>query len=318
MAGFEPAGWPATVLMLIGACLLDRILGEPNRWHPLVGFGAIANRVELLCNSIGISNVSALIRGALCWGFLVLIPSFVIGVLLRLLPVPLQILSGTVILYLVIGGRSLQEHADQVYEDLTNGHLDAARTHVSWLVSRNTHSLDESGVSKACIESVLENGNDALFAPLFWFCVLGPTGAVLYRLANTLDAMWGYRTSRYLYFGRLAARLDDALNYIPARLTALAYALVGDTRLALRCWRRQASGWDSPNAGPVMASGAGALGLKLGGAADYHGCTESRIALGDGSTPMATDIGRAQRLLQHALWLWLALITGSTLMAQIF
>jgi len=165
---------------------------------------------------------------------------------------------------------------------------------------------------------VLENGNDALFAPIFWFCLLGPAGALMYRLANTLDAMWGYRTVRFLNFGRAAARLDDALNYAPARLTALSYALVGQTRSAWRCWQTQAPRWDSPNAGPVMAAGAGALEVHLGGAADYHGATEHRPALGCGQAPDIADIGRAQQLQRKALGLWLVTLALAAALFLIF
>ncbi len=161
---------------------------------------------------------------------------------------------------------------------------------------------------------MLENGNDAIFGTLFWFALLGGPGALLFRLANTLDAMWGYRTERFNLFGRFAARFDDALNWLPARLTALSYALLGKTRTAFNCWRVQAPGWDSPNAGPVMAAGAGSLGIALGGAAIYHGQEEIRPPLGQGPAPVAADLYRAITLVKRSLWLWLSIlfiITGA-------
>jgi adenosylcobinamide-phosphate synthase len=182
----------------------------------------------------------------------------------------------------------------------------AAREDVGRMVSRDTANLDAPGVAKACVESTLENGNDAVFGTLFWFALFGGAGAVLFRLANTLDAMWGYKTERFLRFGWAAARIDDALNYLPARLTAASYALLGDTRAALSCWRRQAPLWESPNAGPVMAAGAGSLGLALGGPASYHGRIEARPALGAGRPARAEDIPRATTLVRRAVMLWLA------------
>lgn len=312
---------PALALMVFGATALDRLLGETRRFHPLIGFGDLAARLEQRYNrdALDVDNsAQARRRGIVLWLILVLLPTLVTAFLMSQLDALWQLLVGTILLYIVIGGRSLQEHASRVYQDLQSANLNDARTHVSWLVSRDTRQLDATGVSKACIESVLENGNDALFAPIFWFCILGPAGAVLYRLANTLDAMWGYRTQRYINFGRAAARLDDLLNYFPARLTALSYAFVGHTRHAIDCWRTQASDWDSPNAGPVMAAGAGALDLQLGGAADYHGATEARPPLGSGNDPTPADIPRAQQLLRHALRVWLAAIAASAIATAIF
>ncbi len=189
------------------------------------------------------------------------------------------------------------------------GDLPLARERVGLIVSRDTADLDEERISRATVESVLENGCDAIFGALFWFALAWTPGVVLYRLANTLDAMWGYRTPRYRDFGWAAARLDDVLNWLPARLTALSYVLVG-TRptLAWRCWRDQAPMWKSPNAGPVMAAGAGALGLALGGPARYRGEWQQRPALGEGLAPRTEDIGRAVALVRRALWLWLGVI----------
>ena len=214
-------------------------------------------------------------------------------------------LLDAVLLYVALGGRSLAEHAERVASDLAAGDLPAAREHVGWIVSRNTSELDESGVAKACVESTLENGNDAVFGALFWFAILGGPGAVFFRLANTLDAMWGYKTERFLRFGWAAARIDDLLNFIPARLTALSYAAFGETRRALACWRKQAPVWESPNAGPVMSAGAGSLGLALGGPAIYHGQLEDRPVLGEGRPARGEDIPRALMLMRRSTALWL-------------
>jgi adenosylcobinamide-phosphate synthase len=119
--------------------------------------------------------------------------------------------------------------------------------------------------------------------------------------------MWGYRTQRFLHFGWAAARIDDALNFVPARLTALSYALFGRTRRALACWRQQAPVWESPNAGPVMSAGAGSLGVALGGPAIYHGQIEDRPILGEGRPAQGGDINRALGLMRRSVVLWLTI-----------
>jgi len=293
---------PLAVLAALG---LDRLFGEPARFHPLVGFGALAGALEGALRRAGSAGWQRA-SGLLAWSIAVLPWVALVAVVPR--GTGLAWLVDVGLLYLALGGRSLGEHAKRVADDLAAGDLRAAREHVGWIVSRDTSRLDESGVAKACVESALENGNDAVFGALFWFVVLGGPGAVLFRLANTLDAMWGYKNERFLYFGWAAARLDDALNYLPARLTALSYALCGKTRSALACWRRQASAWESPNAGPVMSAGAASLGLALGGAAIYHGQQEERPQLGAGRPPCGEDIRRVLTLLRRSTAIWLLVL----------
>ncbi|MEJ6656422.1 MAG: adenosylcobinamide-phosphate synthase CbiB [Pseudomonas sp.] len=287
-----------TALLLLAAVLLDRLLGEPRRAHPLVAFGRLASWLEQRLN-VGRSRA----RGLLAW-LLAVLPLTMLAWGLSTLPGVGWLLS-LLLLYLCIGLRSLAEHARPVVAALQAGDLQLARQRVGYMVSRQTDQLDESGVCRAATESVLENGSDAVFAALFWFAVLGAPGAVLYRLANTLDAMWGYRNARFGEFGWAAARLDDLLNWLPARLVALTYALCGNTGRALVCWQQQAPQWDSPNAGPVMATGAGALNVQLGGVAVYQGVMHERPQLGAGRPAEAADIQRALQLVQQGVWLWL-------------
>ena len=288
--------------------LLDHILGEPSRWHPLVGFGHLANALEQRCPRLRIV-------GLLAWLMLIVPPTtLVYWVDLELSPL-LRVIFDSLILYVTIGARSLVEHAEAIRQPLVIGNLIQARQKLAYIVSRDTAELDETAISRAAIESVLENGADAVFAAIFWFLLFGAPGAILYRLANTLDAMWGYRTPRFLAFGWAAARLDDGLNFLPARLTALGYCLCGDYRSGFNAWFTQAKTWYSPNAGPVMAAGAGALQVTLGGSAVYHGQKKSRPVLGYGQPPKPEDIRRACSLLQHSMWLWLFIILAGGAMS---
>jgi adenosylcobinamide-phosphate synthase len=302
-----------TALIVCAALLLDARLGEPRRFHPLVGFATWAQRLEKwLYRDAILAGLAAI----LC----TLLPFMALSIAAVWLPMNWAMITlDIVVLYLAIGWNSLNSHAEQVRVALTAGDLIAARQKVGLIVSRHTDDLSEQGVSAAAIESVLENGNDAVFGAIFWFVVAGLPGVVLYRLVNTLDAMWGYRNSRYLRFGRVAARLDDVLNWFPARLTALSYALVGKSGQALRCWWEQGAAWKSANAGSVMAAGAGSLGLELGGAAVYDGSVQPRALLGAGRPSQAADIGAAQQLVRRALLLWvLVLLMGGWLVDFLF
>ncbi len=295
---------------LLCAVLLDKIFGDPRRLHPLAGFGRIAAWLEARMNCSRHQRIKGMLAV-----LLLLIPFIAASFYVSRIPL-WGWLAQTLLLYFALGMTSLAQHARAVHIALDANNLASARTAVGMIVSRDTAAMQSDDAARAAVESVLENGNDAVFGAVFWFVAAGPAGAVAYRLANTLDAMWGYRTTRYFYFGWAAARLDDALNFIPARLTALTYALLGNARHAWRCWRTQARLWYSPNAGPVMAAGAGALGVVLGGAARYHGAEKERPTLGIGQPTQAADITRAISLVQRGLWLWVVLVfVGAALYA---
>jgi len=310
--------WPACVAAALAGVWLDRLLGEPRRWHPLVGFGRIAAALEARLNRSGPPRPPARQRlaGLAAWSLMVLGPAALAWLLVaaaqRISPW-LALALHALALYAALGARSLQQHIAPIADALAADDLAAARQLTARIVSRDTADADAEALARAACESALENGNDAVFGALFWFLAGGAPAVVMFRLANTLDAMWGYRTPRLLHFGWAAARLDDLLNLLPARLTALSYALLGATGPALRCWRMQAPAWSSPNAGPVMAAGAGAIGVALGGPARYHGQWEARPPLGAGVAPGAPQVHACLRLVRRTLWLWLGLAAASAL-----
>jgi len=301
-------------LSILLAVAIDFWLGEPrNTYHPLVMFGKWASAVEMRLLNNEQSAFRQRVSGFLAVA-IVLIPCLL---WLRLVPSwpPLQTTIDVLVLYFCIAARSLQQHALAVHSALSDSDLPLARQQVGKIVSRQTEAMTEADVRRATIESVLENGADAVFAPLFWFVVLGPFGALLYRFSNTLDAMWGYKSQRYLYFGWAAARFDDLLNWLPARLTALSYALLGNTAQAIKSWRTQAHLLDSPNAGPVMTAGGGALQLQLGGPACYHGQLKQKPWFGGPQLPENGDITRACNLMYRTLLLWLIVIAAGDALA---
>lgn len=293
-------------LPLILAVLLDHWLGEPQKYHPLVFFGHLANQIEQKIRKQQHSALKQRIMGLIAL-VLMTVPLTLLIYALSQWPV-INTMLAPVILYFCIAANSLKQHALLVFQALENNDLNLAKNHVAMIVSRQTEKMTEDDVRRATIESVLENGADAVFAPIFWFIIAGPAGAILYRLSNTLDAMWGYKNQRFIYFGWAAARFDDVLNWVPARLTAFSYALLGQTKQALQCWKTQATLLDSPNAGPVMTSGAGSLNLQLGGPAWYHGKLKDKVFFGVNRVPGNNDINRANSLITSSLILWVIIV----------
>jgi adenosylcobinamide-phosphate synthase len=291
-----PRGWPAALGLGLGY-LADRLLGDPERWHPVAGFGRAATWLEQR------TYADARLAGA--GHSLLLVGTTVgLGALVERAgarrPLTMIILTGLAT-WTVLGGRSLERSATAVAGPLARGDLSGARTQVGHLVGREVADLSESEVARAAVESVAENTSDAVVAPLLWGACAGLPGLLGYRAVNTLDAMIGHRSPRYSRFGWSAARLDDLANWVPARITGLAAAAVarlvgGSPQCVLRVVRRDAGRHPSPNAGVVEAAFAGALGIRLGGRNVYGGQAEDRGTLGDGPAAVVADIARANRL----------------------
>ncbi|MDO6427568.1 CobD/CbiB family cobalamin biosynthesis protein [Thalassotalea sp. 1_MG-2023] len=287
-------------LTLLLALLLDTLFGEAKRFHYLVGFGYISQAVEARLNPhyAAKDNIEqGLNRGgyAVCLG--------IIAWLILVLPLPiiyffwlndvvwyLHIGVDAFILYLAIGGRSLKEHAIQVYRPLIKGDLQNARKFTGYLVSRETATLSAHEMSRATVESVLENGHDSVIASLTYYIIGGIPLVIIHRLANTLDAMWGYKTARYFSFGYASARLDDVLGFISGKVCTVLYAVQGQPCLALKNAYQQGNLYKSHNGGWVMSAGATVLNRTLGGTARYHGHSAFSPAMGAGKPVNVDDI----------------------------
>jgi adenosylcobinamide-phosphate synthase len=269
---------------LLAGFALDLVAGDPERWHPVAGFGRVATVAERAVYA------PSRVRGVLVTGALVA-GAAAIG----------SRTSLVLVTWAALGGRSLRREASAVKTLIDDRDLEAARDRLRSLCGRDPHEFGEAELARAVVESIAENTSDAVVAPLFWGAVAGPAGVAAYRAANTLDAMFGHRDDRYMKFGWAAARLDDAINLPPARVTAaltcaLAPLVGGSPHRAVSITRRYGPAHPSPNAGRAEAAFAGALGLTLGGSLAYQGRVEHRPHLGEGRPPASADIDRANRL----------------------
>jgi adenosylcobinamide-phosphate synthase len=286
----------ASPSVFLAALAIDLAFGElPAAAHPVVWMGRVARWVERLLPSQGARR--QLLGGAL---LALLVPlgfaAASLGVLALLEPWPLlRWLGQVLILTAMFAARALGDAARGVGDALNAGQLERARFGLRSLCSRDPSQLSEPELIGATIESVAENASDSFVAPLFYYVLLGLPGAVLYRAVNTLDAMVGYR-GHYEYLGKASARLDDVLNFIPARITSLLLVLAGallgqDLRQGVGIWRRDGGATASPNAGRPMAAMAGLLGVRLEKAGHY-GLGDARAALEPGKIDQAWRVVR--------------------------
>ncbi|SDK68983.1 adenosylcobinamide-phosphate synthase [Nocardioides sp. YR527] len=284
---------PRAIGLLTGFAL-DRLLGDPRRYHPVAGFGTVAMKAERAWyaddRARGVLHSATLVGGAVVLG----------AAAERLAPGRIgTALVTAAATWAVLGGRSLEREAMAVHDHLDRGDLPAARQRLTHLVGRDTSELGADEVSRAVVESVAENTSDAVVAPLVWGAVAGVPGLLGYRAANTLDAMVGHHNERYERFGWASARLDDLLNLPGSRLSGLLAVAASPSGAAdaVRAWRRDAAEHPSPNAGVVEATFAGSLGVRLGGTNTYYGNrVEHRAVMGDGRATEPADIPRATRL----------------------
>ena len=308
----------STVAMALGF-LVDMLLGDPQGWpHLIRGFGFVISGLERLLYPMKNKRLAGalLVLGVLtvCGG--------VPAALLRLawLASPwLYLALASLLCWQLLAVKSLKDCSMEVYTILNSGDLAGARQAVALIVGRDTHDLDEEGVTKAAVETVAENTSDGVAAPLLYIFLGGPVLGCLYKAVNTMDSMVGYKNDKYLDFGRCAARLDDVLNYIPSRLCALVMIAVSglcgfDGKNALRIWRRDRRNNASPNSGQTEAVMAGALNIRLAGDAYYFGKCHKKPYIGDGLRAVEPeDISRANRLLYAtalALFILSVLIRG--------
>ncbi|MDT9696086.1 cobalamin biosynthesis protein [Streptomyces sp. P17] len=279
----------------------DLLLGDPRRGHPVAVFGRAAGAVERLLwrdnRGRGALHTAVCAGGAVAMGA-------VAARSVRRSPVASVALTGLAT-WAVVGGTSLGREARVIAQALHRGDVEAARARLPHLCGRDPQALDADGIARAVVESVAENTSDAVVGALVWGALGGVPGLVGFRAVNTLDAMVGHKSARYRRYGWASARLDDVAGWPGARLTAVLAAVAGGSpRGAVRAWRADAAKHPSPNAGPVEASFAGALGVRLGGTLSYGGRIEHRPVLnGEGRAVEVGDIERAVRLSRRVSWL---------------
>ena len=285
--------------MMVVAMVADALLGWPDRLfarigHPVAWLGKIIAALDARLNRSSDTRLQRRIAGAATALIVIILAAGFGCVVQRVIP---SGLIGTVLLGILawpfVAFRSLYDHVAAVRDPLRAGNVEAARKAVSMIVGRDPEVLDEAGIARAAIESLAENASDGIVAPVFWGVLFGLPGIIGYKAVNTLDSMIGHRTERHEAFGWAAARIDDAANFVPARLTALLFVLLAGSRRsqAMSCTRNDARQHRSINAGWPEAAMAGALAVRLCGPRSYDGEFASEPWLnGSAPDPAAGDI----------------------------
>lgn len=298
---------------------IDLLIGDPH-WapHPVRAIGALISALERPLRAVFPKTPRGEIAGGVALVILVAGISTGLTVLLLALCAYIHTLLWfvveTLLCYQLLAARALRDESEKVHKALDNSTLEDARKAVSMIVGRDTDRLDESGVAKAAVETVAENASDGVIAPLLFLAIGGAPLGMLYKAVNTMDSMVGYKNDRYLYFGRAAAKIDDVLNFTPARLAGLLMCLAAflgrfDGKNAWKMFLRDRKNHKSPNSAHTEAACAGALDIQLAGSNYYFGKLVEKPTIGDPIRPVeAADISRANRLMYGTALLALLLL----------
>ena len=302
------------IIILIAASLLDLLIGDPfGMFHPVVAIGKLISFTEkMLRKLIPVKNPKEADktkkrRAGVLLVIIVCVVTTGVAVLIlwlcSLVGWYLQAIIAFIMCWQMLAGKSLSKAADGVYKALKEGTIEDARYAVSMIVGRDTKSLDKKGIIKATVETVAENTSDGVIAPMLFFLILGIPGMYFYKAVNTMDSMVGYKNDKYRYFGTAAAKLDDILNFVPARVSGFcmilaAYVTGMDGKCAFRTFLRDRKKHASPNSAQTESACAGALNVQLAGNASYFGQVYEKPFIGDDIRPIeAEDIKKAVRLM---------------------
>lgn len=286
--------------------ILDTIIGDPYKLpHPIRWIGSFISILEKLCRKIAKSNTMLMILGAILVFIVVFVSGGITLLVLKLASFNkyAYLIVSSVICYYMLAGKSLKTESMKVYKAFENNDTEGARKAVSMIVGRDTQSLTKEGIIKAAVETVAENSSDGVVAPLIYMLIFGPVGGVVYKAVNTMDSMIGYVEEKYFYIGKFAAKLDDVLNYIPARISGIlviisAFILRYDYKNAFMIFKRDRRKHASPNSAQTESAMAGALGVKLAGDATYFGVVHKKPYIGDKKREIENeDIKRANDIM---------------------
>ncbi len=313
------------ILALPIGFIIDAFLGDPYSLpHPVRLIGSAIDRLEALLRRL--LPKREMLAGTVLALTVALVSAAVPAVILILLyrvHFFLGLAAESVMCYYLLAARCLTNESMKVCRALENGDTEGARRAVSMIVGRDTETLDEAGIIRAAVETVAENTSDGVTSPMLFMALGGAPLGFFYKAVNTMDSMIGYKNEKYIKFGRFAARLDDLLNLLPSRLTALVMiasaAVAGlDWKNSFRIWRRDRLRHTSPNSAQTEAVMAGALGVRLAGDASYFGVVHKKPTIGDGLRPVeAGDIRLANRLMYLTSIFTLILLTGARLAAEV-